>query len=42
METFLIYQKYEKTPQVLNVEEIKTLLDSIEMDNFKMLERELC
>lgn len=42
METFDLPKNTKRLPQVLNVEEIKTLLDSIEMDNFKMLERELC
>ena len=35
METFDLPKNTKRLPQVLNVEEIKTLLDSIEMDNFK-------
>lgn len=35
METFDLPKNTKRLPQVLNMEEIKTLLDSIEMDNFK-------
>ena len=35
METFDLPKNTKRLPQVLNMEEIKTLLDSIEMDYFK-------